>query len=157
MTGFQIAPAALTDAPALLSLQRLAFQSEAELYQDWSIPPLVQTLPELEAEFPAYLTLKALEAGELVGAVRGSSRDGVCHVGRLMVRPDRQRRGVGSSLLAQLESRFPAARRFELFTGSRSAGNLRLYASVGYRVFQSRLLPSGVELLFLEKTRLSDE
>lgn len=29
------------DAAAILELQRLAYQSEAELYQDWNIPPLI--------------------------------------------------------------------------------------------------------------------
>lgn len=48
-----ILPATLADAPEILALQRLAYQAEARLYADWSIPPLTQTLAELEAELAA--------------------------------------------------------------------------------------------------------
>lgn len=50
-----ILPATLADAPEILALQRLAYQAEARLYADWSIPPLTQTLAELEAELAAEL------------------------------------------------------------------------------------------------------
>src|SRR5690348_6562545 len=36
------------DAPEILALQKIAYQSEAELYGDDSLPALQQTLPELE-------------------------------------------------------------------------------------------------------------
>ena len=45
-----IARACLSDAAEILSLQRLAYQSEARLYGDWSLPPLIQSLPELIEE-----------------------------------------------------------------------------------------------------------
>jgi hypothetical protein len=41
-----ILPAVLDDAPAILELQRNAYRSEAVLYNDWSIPPLTQTLAQ---------------------------------------------------------------------------------------------------------------
>lgn len=50
-----ILPATVADAPEILALQRLAYQAEARLYADWSIPPLTQTLAELEAELAAEL------------------------------------------------------------------------------------------------------
>ena len=37
----------VSDAEEILALQKLAYQSEAEIY---SIPPLVQTLEEMEAD-----------------------------------------------------------------------------------------------------------
>lgn len=39
-----IMPAIPDDAPELLALQRLAYQSEARLYGDWAIPPLTKRL-----------------------------------------------------------------------------------------------------------------
>ena len=32
------------DAEVILQIQRLAYQSEAVLYQDWNIPPLTESL-----------------------------------------------------------------------------------------------------------------
>jgi hypothetical protein len=39
-----ITQAAAADAAEILALQKLAYQSEAAIYQDYSIPPLTQTL-----------------------------------------------------------------------------------------------------------------
>jgi hypothetical protein len=50
-----------------------------------------------------------------------------------------------------IESAFPAAARFELFTGDRSEGNLRLYTGRGYRVFRQQRSSPKVVLVFLEK------
>ncbi len=38
------------DAADILDLQRLAYQSEARLYDDYLIPPLTQTLDEMKGD-----------------------------------------------------------------------------------------------------------
>jgi hypothetical protein len=43
--------ASVEDAQEILALQRLAYQSEAEIYDDYSIPPLTQTLEAIRADF----------------------------------------------------------------------------------------------------------
>ncbi len=40
----EIERAIISDAEEILSLQKLAYRSEAEIYNDFNIPPLVQTL-----------------------------------------------------------------------------------------------------------------
>ena len=47
-----ITPAQLADLPLILDLQKLAYHSEAVLNDDFSIPLLMQTLPETEAPAP---------------------------------------------------------------------------------------------------------
>jgi hypothetical protein len=76
------------DAPEILALQELAYRSEAELYDDWTIPPLTQTLSQIEAEFDTKVFLKAVHAGRIVGSVRASLDGGTCHIGRLIVHPN---------------------------------------------------------------------
>ena len=143
--------AALDDAPVILALQRLAYQSEAQLYNDWSIPPLTQTLAQLEEEFRLGLVLKAIAGGELLGSVRARATDGVVHIGRLIVAPVAQGRGIGSALLKAVESAFPSAQRFEVFTGSRSEGNIRLYQKHGYSITHDKAVSPCVTLVFMSK------
>lgn len=65
-----ITRAAPEDAQEILDLQKLGYQSEAAIYQDWSIAPLTQTLAELQAEMEVRLFLKAVAAKRIVGSVR---------------------------------------------------------------------------------------
>jgi ribosomal protein S18 acetylase RimI-like enzyme len=148
-----IEPATLADAPAIHDLQRLAYRSEAELYGDWSIPPLVDPLAATERALADQLVLKAVVAGRILGAVRGRLADGTCHVGRLIVHPQAQGRGLGTRLMLALEAAQPEARRFELFTGERSAKNLHLYSKLGYVAFRTSPLSPQVTLVWLEKVR----
>ncbi|CAG0926426.1 amino-acid N-acetyltransferase [Thermoflexales bacterium] len=148
-----IQPASLADASAILDLQRRAYQSEAALYDDDTIAPLTQTLAELEADFQQQFYLKAVLDGTIVGAVRGYERDGTCFIGRLIVHPDCQNRGLGTQLLRALEAHFPTVQRYELFTGTGSARNLHLYQKQGYRLFRTARLTDKVTLVYLEKTK----
>jgi GNAT superfamily N-acetyltransferase len=148
----QIEQASVEDAAALLALQRLAYQSEAAIYNDYAIPPLRQTLEEMRADFDQQLFLKALLDSRLVGSVRAHMQGTTCLVGRLIVRPDVQRRGIGTRLLHAIEQRFGQARRFELFTGHRSTGNIRLYQKLGYTIYRREEVHSALTMIFLEKT-----
>ena len=147
----QILPADISDAAEILALQKLAYQSEAALYGDWSIPPLTQTLDEIKKEFDEMTFLKVCDSGRLIGSVRASIHEGTCYIGRLMVHPEFQREGIGTRLVLAIETEFPDARRFELFTGSRSEGNIRLYVKLDYRIFHTDRLSAQVDLVFMEK------
>lgn len=148
-----IVNAEANDASAILALQRLAYQTEAELYQDWTIPPLRETEEEFLRFHSGGCVLKAVSGGALVGSVRGALRDGTCDVGRLIVDPAWRCQGIGSRLLVSLEEAFPAAARFEIFTGTLSRGNIRLYERHGYRAFRTQEAAPGLTFVFLEKTR----
>lgn len=58
----KIAIADPTDSAEIINLQRLAYQSEAELYNDWSLPPLTQTIDNLIQEFSRSVILKRFQA-----------------------------------------------------------------------------------------------
>ena len=151
----RIEHAVLEDAPAIWALQRLAYQSEAVLNDDWSIPPLTQTLEALIEEFPGFTVIKAVTAGQLVGTVRARVVQEACEISRLMVHPSMQQRGIGSSLLKAIEGAFPEAAKFKLFTGGKSARNIRLYQQAGYRITRTEAIAPGASLVFLEKLRPS--
>jgi ribosomal protein S18 acetylase RimI-like enzyme len=146
-----VALATINDATEILALQRLAYQTEAALYNDWSIPPLMQTLDELRAEFAHMMILKTGLKDRIVGSVRAYERGGVCFIGRLIVHPQFQRQGIGSRLMRAVESSFSAAAKFELFTGNKSEGNIRLYKRLGYGICRTQVVSSNLSLVFLEK------
>jgi ribosomal protein S18 acetylase RimI-like enzyme len=150
---YDIAHCSPADAPAILELQTLAHESEARLYDDRTLPPLTQTLDDLRLELESATVLKALNTGRLVGSVRAREQDGTVHVGRLIVLPELQGRGLGTLLMRRIEACFPEAKRFELFTGNRSEASLRLYERLGYRRSREQMLSSSIALVFMEKQR----
>jgi GNAT superfamily N-acetyltransferase len=148
-----IMQANVEDAEEILNLQKLAYQREAEIYNDYTIPPLTQSIWDIEAEFESHIFLKALVEGtQLIGSVRAYMRHGTCFVGRLIVHPDFQNQGIGTSLMHEIEHHFGHARRFELFTGHLSKRNMHLYQKLGYREFDRKIINKNLELVYLEKT-----
>lgn len=139
------------DAQVILDLQRLAYQSEAAIWNDYTIPPLVQSLEEMEQDFYKQTVLKATIDGKIIGSVRGYVRDGTCYIGRLIVHPDCQNQGFGTQLMRAIEDHFAGANRYELFTGEKSERNIYLYQKLGYQIFRSEQLNDRVTLVYLEK------
>lgn len=147
----QVLRADIADAADILNLQKRAYQSEAALYNDSTIPPLAQTLDEIMKEFNNKIFLKVSTSEKLIGSVRIFIHDGTCYIGRLIVHPEFQHKGVGTRLMLAIETACSSVKRFELFTGSRSEGNIRLYKRLGYQIFHTDRLSASVELVFIEK------
>lgn len=142
-----------SDAPELLTLQRCCWVSEAQLNDAFNLPPLVESLADVREGLDVWTTFVVRANGRLVGSVRARC-DGRCwRIGRLMIAPDLQGRGLGRWLLDHIESHAPfEAESFELFTGARSAANLRRYRKAGYRPSTQPPPESGV--VVLRKLRL---
>jgi ribosomal protein S18 acetylase RimI-like enzyme len=145
--------AEVSDARDILALQKQAYQSEAALYDDYVMPPLTETLEELEDRLREILVLKAVEDGKIVGSARATVQDGTCLIGRLIVAPECQNRGIGTRLMQEIESRCGTVRRYELFTGHRSARSLHLYHKLGYHVCRTQPVTTKLTLVYLEKVR----
>lgn len=139
------------DAGELLTLQRAAYSSEAQIYGDPFLPALTQTLDELRAEL-ANPALGVRHDGRLIAALRWRIDGTTAHIGRITVAPDMQGRGLGTRLLREAEQQSGAAS-FELFTGHLSVANLRLYEREGYHQTMRMPLSEGVELVYLQKQR----
>jgi len=146
----KIVKAVAHDLPAILALQKLAYQSEAELLGDYSIQPLTQTIEGITADFNSGIILKAVDDGEIIGSARVRSYEDTLFIGKLIVDPSRQNQGIGAALLSAAEKLYSAAR-FELFTSEKSEKNLYLYAKSGYKEFKREPLNENVDAVFLEK------
>ncbi|RAX23592.1 MULTISPECIES: N-acetyltransferase [unclassified Actinomyces] len=125
----------LQDAGEILTLQRAAYITEATAHSDFGLPPLTQTLAELQEELsdPAVTARGIRDRGCLIAAMRLRHKGDAVELGRLIVAPDRQGQGLGTLLLRHAEAVFPDAREIRLFTGEHSAANIRLYERLGYR------------------------
>ncbi|MFD7924091.1 GNAT family N-acetyltransferase [Streptomyces sp. NPDC059740] len=150
-----ISTATHEDAEQILKLQYLCYQSEAALYDDYTLSPLTQTLEDLRSELDRVVTLVARLGGEVVGSVRGSvDAEGTADINKLIVHPRMQRHGLGSRLLKALEERLADGRtvtRYRLSTGHRSDGNLRLYRSRGYATVGTEEISRRLTMVMLEK------
>ena len=109
MDGIEIKQALLEDVDMILQLQVQAYLSEAEIYNDYSIPPLIQSFNEIKQEFSQQVFLKAMaiEKGKeeeeegnqtitIVGSVRAYLERGTAYIGRLIVKPEYQNKSIGT-------------------------------------------------------------
>jgi ribosomal protein S18 acetylase RimI-like enzyme len=150
-TAIEICDASESDAPAILEIQKLAFHGQAILYEDFTLPPLVQKLEELIQDFKTHSFLKALYKGKIIGSVRGLAEGETCFISRLIVHPDYQNKGIGKKLMDAIENRFSGAQRYELFTGHKSEKNLALYRSLGYCKYKEKAQSDNVMLICMRK------
>ncbi|WP_059103159.1 GNAT family N-acetyltransferase [Shouchella shacheensis] len=146
-----IEQANLADAEAILSLQKKAYVSEAEIYNDFTIQPLHESLESMKQAFREHLVLKYVEEGVIVGSVRARQEGDTCYVGKLMVHPDKRNSGIGRKLMHAIEGMFEGVR-FELFTGSESSKNIAFYESLGYQEYKTEKLErEETVFVFMEK------
>jgi len=157
-SSIRVRRATRDDLGWVLDVQHDAFGRVARLYgiDPAILPPMQETVADLEALLDAGTTffVACAEPEVVVGSVRSHIRDGVAHVGRLVVREGWLRQGIATALMDLLERSSTDATVFELFTGADATAPLALYTGRGYRVVRTDT--SGpVPLVWLEK-RASD-
>jgi GNAT superfamily N-acetyltransferase len=154
MDEIEISPVTPADTGEIFTLQLAAYVAEAQLYDDPHLPALVQPLDDLAAELADSLALKATAGHRIVGAVRGRLDGTVLRIGRLVVAPDMQRRGIGTRLLTAIEA--AATDEVEwlaLFTGHLSNVNIHLYERHGYEETHREQIRPDLTLVHLTKAR----
>ena len=139
------------DLEEILKLQYLAYQSEAKLFGNMDIPPLMQTLEEVYDEFQKGAILKAVDdGGIIIGSVRAYQDGGTVYIGKLMVHPSKQGQGIGTQLLLEMEKQY-LNQRYELFTSTRSEKNIALYQKLGYEIFDEEQVTEELRFVYMEK------
>ena len=139
------------DLEEILKLQYLAYQSEAKLFGNMDIPPLMQTLEEVYDEFQKGAILKAVDdGGIIIGSVRAYQDGGTVYIGKLMVHPSKQGQGIGTQLLKKKKKQY-LNQRYELFTSTRSEKNIALYQKLGYEIFDEEQVTEELRFVYMEK------
>lgn len=148
-----IAEARLQDLSEILALQKKAYQTEAAIYNDYTIPPLHQTMDSVEIEFRQGHMFKAVASdGRIVGSIRLVVKGDTAYIGKLIVDENYRNHGLGKKLLAVAETLVgDKVKRYELFTGFRSEKNLHIYTHAGYKEFKREQVNDGLTMIFLEK------
>ena len=140
------------DLEEILVLQKLAYQSEAELCNDFSIPPLIQTLEGIIEDYRNQTILKVEWGGKIIGSIRAFKKEDVCHIGRVIVHPEHQNKGIGKNLMKSIEEMFSECSIYSLFTGKQSLRNRYFYGSLGYKEVKEEYVSDKLSFIFLEKS-----
>ncbi|CAB4966954.1 unannotated protein [freshwater metagenome] len=151
LDDLDVRPAVLADAGELYTLQRACWLQELVANPGVEIPALTESLDDVRRGLGEWTVMVARDpgSGRLVGAVRGRlDAHDEWDIGRIMVAPDLQGRGLGRALLELVEDLAPReARTFVLFTGAGSVDNLRMYKKAGFRLRPDREAPPGAVVL----------
>jgi ribosomal protein S18 acetylase RimI-like enzyme len=138
-------------ARSVLALQRESYAVEAALIGSDGIPQLTETLEELRAA--ALEWLGTFDEAGLTGAVSWTVLDdGTVDIHRLVVAPRAFRRGVASTLLDALDTRFPG-QSILVSTGRDNGPALELYRRRGFTVVREREAIPGLWVTELERGR----
>jgi tRNA (guanine37-N1)-methyltransferase len=136
LEGLEAAIATAADAPELMVLTRACWVGEIARYGMFGAGE--ETLDEVVTAVGEWQTWTWRSGGRLVASVRARVHPDEAttwQIGRLMVAPDLQGRGLGRALLAFAEAQAPSGTAaYWLNTGSRSDRTLRIYRKAGYRV-----------------------
>lgn len=130
-----ISIASESDLEAILDLQKEAFYDVAKAENNFNIMPMVQTLDEMTEEFKEKTFMKYVADDSIVGSVRAFiDSEGSCHIGRLIVKPEYQKKGIGTELMGVVEKYCSAAKKFTIFTSKSSVSTIRLYTKLGFAI-----------------------
>lgn len=146
-----IEDASIHDAEEILDLQKAAFLGQAQIYNNFRLPPLVQTIDSIKQEFSSKSFLKAVFNDQIIASVKFMQSGNTVHVERLVVHPMFQNQGIGTYLMKTLEDKFPNGLTFRLFTGEKSSRNVHLYTKLGYQLVRKETTDQGIELVHMEK------
>lgn len=122
------------DLLEILALQRRAFLPIATLLGSTDIQPLNQDYLDIVDEYLESTVLIYTIDNKIVGSVRAyQDTNNNCHIGKLIVDPEYQNKGIGGALMTQIEKEFPSSKKYQLFTGEITPNTLHLYSKLGYK------------------------
>lgn len=141
------------DLEIILSLQKECYLSEAELYNDFNMQPLTQTIESVKDEYQkGTLFLKGMIDDKIVASVRAAIKDDTVHIGKLIVNTAFQGNGIGQRMMNAIEKEFNNCKQYELFTGHKSERNIYLYKKLGYNEFKRKTINENLTLIFMKKS-----
>jgi GNAT superfamily N-acetyltransferase len=134
---------------AIVALQRASYRVEADLLGARTLPALTETPRQLRAAGEAFLG--AFEGERLVGAVSWKRSGPLLDIHRMVVHPDRFRRGIAGRLLAALDEHEPGVERTIVATGAANPPARRLYERHGFTPVEERVVSGSIGIVIYER------
>ena len=134
---------------AIVLLQRASYRVEADLLGARTLPALTETPRQLRATGEQFLG--AFEDARLVGAVSWKRIGPLVDIHRLVVHPDRFRRGIAGRLLDALDEHEPDAERTTVATGAANPPARRLYERRGFAPVEERVVGGSIGIVIYER------
>lgn len=132
----------------LLALQKSAYAIEAKLVGFPNLPPLHETVEELQTSgeiFYGYFV-----DGELAGAISYKIEGKTLDIHRMMVHPNFFRRGIARQLL-ELVLALPEIERAIVMTGAANQPAKKLYETFGFVEITQEMVVEGLMISRFEK------
>ncbi|MCK5811418.1 MAG: GNAT family N-acetyltransferase [Clostridiales bacterium] len=145
-----IRDAKIEDIDTILEIQKKAFQFQAKKYNDYKMPPMVETFDNLKDELEKHIVLVAVKDNQIVGSIRLEKNGFEAEIRRLSVDDDWQGNGIGHMLMDVVELQDQSIKRLWLLTGAKSYRSINMYKKFGYKLYKKEEY-KDYTLVFLQK------
>jgi len=130
---FLIRKARYEELEMILATQVQAFTIYTNLFSAEQIPPLNESIEQIQHDLEHKTILVACKENRVVGSVRYDINLGVCHFELLSVHPDYQKQSIGQQLVVEIESLVAQqAHKICLETGLLASDLISFYSRLGY-------------------------
>ena len=136
-------------AEEIVALQRVSYRIEADLLGARTLPVLKESPRRLRRTREEFLG--AFEGDRLVGAVSWKRSGPLVDIHRLVVHPDRFRRGIAGAMLDALGALLPDTERWTVATGAVNEPARRLYERHGFVPVGEQLVDGSIKILTYER------
>lgn len=135
-------------AKQILAVQQAAYLQESILIDYPNLPPLLDTLTDIQGSSETFIFYQVNE--KVVAVLSYSVEDKTLTIARLVVHPEFSRRGIGQALLEEV-LKHPIVKHFVVGTAQKNIPAIKLYEKHGFTITQQQTLPDGLVLVRLEK------
>lgn len=135
-------------AKEILAIQQAAYLQESLLIDYPDLPPLKETLQDIQGSSETFLAFYTED--KITGVLSYEVEGKTLTIARLVVHPDFSRRGIGQALLDEV-LQHPNINHFVVGTAAKNTPAIKLYEKYGFVVTEKRVLADGLELVRLEK------
>ena len=136
-------------AGEIYRLQQTSYAVERDLIGAPDFPPLRVTARDIQREPDTFLGV--WEGGRLAGVVSFTVTPALLDIGRMIVHPDRFRRGIAGALLRAAERHAAPGARLTVSTAEKNHPAVLLYRKHGFALTERTVLPDGLVLVRLSR------
>jgi ribosomal protein S18 acetylase RimI-like enzyme len=144
----------ITEADSLFNIQKEVFQSDLKKYQDYDSSPATEHI-----DFFRYRLNQSLHYTVYIDE---KISGGVCililtdthfHLFRIFLRSDCQNNRIGTTIMNDIERKFPTVKTWSLNTPKDNVRNRHFYEKLGYRKTGEQKINSRLTLIEYQKVK----